>query len=100
MFPLAPTMHFISYGNIMFDLCAHFQEHNHSINQEVVIYVIWQKLIKRSVHVFKIVLFMLCIFNAGNVLNGIEIHCSYVITFGNVDLYIHSLIHLCGIVLN
>jgi hypothetical protein len=34
-FPLTPTSSFISYGKIMFDLRAHFQERNYRVNREV-----------------------------------------------------------------
>jgi hypothetical protein len=37
-FPLTPTISFISYGKIMFDLHAHFQECNYCVNREVAVY--------------------------------------------------------------
>jgi hypothetical protein len=36
-FPLTPTISFISYGKIMFDLRAHFQERNYRVNREVAV---------------------------------------------------------------
>jgi hypothetical protein len=41
-FPLAPTISFISYGKIMFDLRVfylrvHFQERNYRVNREVAV---------------------------------------------------------------
>jgi hypothetical protein len=38
-FPLTPTISFISYGKIMFDLRAHFQEHNYHVNREVAVLI-------------------------------------------------------------
>jgi hypothetical protein len=38
-FLLTPTISFISYGKIMFDLCAHFQEHNYRKTREVAVTV-------------------------------------------------------------
>jgi hypothetical protein len=40
--PLTPTISFISYGEIMFNLrvfylCAHFKEHNYRVNREVAV---------------------------------------------------------------
>jgi hypothetical protein len=36
-FPLMPTISFNSYGKIVFDLCAHFQECKYRVNQEVAV---------------------------------------------------------------
>jgi hypothetical protein len=36
-FPLTPTISFVSYGKIMFDLRAHFQECNYRVNREVAV---------------------------------------------------------------
>jgi hypothetical protein len=42
-FPLTPTISFIYYGKIMFDLCVfylgvNFQERNYRVNREVAVY--------------------------------------------------------------
>jgi hypothetical protein len=36
-FPLTPTISFISYGKIMFDLRAHSQERNYRVNRKVAV---------------------------------------------------------------
>jgi hypothetical protein len=47
VYPLNPTISFISYGKIMFDLrifhlCTHFQESNHHVNWEVAVEWNWR----------------------------------------------------------